>query len=243
MKKLSLLYLLLTVFIFAACSDDDKATLVTSFEGKLTEANSEFIAKKDLALYESGTTTFQDNNNAITFPHSYGNFGEGYEYSFSDFTYTNKTDNSAANSITAITKKGKLGTTYLCVYALEPTKFTINNPGIYKIKGAWVTNSTYAYNAMTVGDGYAEAFKKDSWFKLTATAYGPSSIKIQTAEIYLANYKSDNDKPVNEWIWFDMSELEDAIAIEFSLSSTDNGQWGMNTPAYFCIDGITLEEK
>ena len=26
--------------------------------------------------------------------------------------------------------------------------------------------------------------------------------------------------------------------LHFSLSSTDNGDWGMNTPAYFCMDDI-----
>jgi len=251
MKKLSLLYLLLTVFIFAACSDDDKATLVTSFEGKLTEANSEFIAKENVAVNESGSTTFQDNSNAITFEHSYSNWGSGY--SFSQFTYTNKTDNSAANSITAITKKGKVGTTYLSVYAAvdaytPPAQFTIKNPEVYKIKGAWVTNSTYAYNGIATDKiSGPTPFKKGDWFKLTATGYSSNNAETGTAEIYLANYSTDNDKPVSEWIWFDMTELGNAVKIKFSLSSTDNSEWNgeefMNTPSYFCMDGVTLEEK
>lgn len=228
------------------CSDDDKATLVTSFEGKLTKANSEFIAKEDLALNESGSTTFQDNNSAITFPHGYANWGTGYEYSFSQFTYTNKTDNSASNSIAAITKKGKAGSTYLTVntdmYAL-PAQFTINAPQVYRIKGAWVTNSTWAYNSMTVGDNFAKPFKKGSWFKLTATGYTANDVETGSTEIYLANYQSDEDKPITDWIWFDMSELNDAIKVTFSLSSTDNNDYGMLTAAYFCMDGITLEEK
>lgn len=255
MKKLSILFLLLTAFIFVGCSDDDddkgngieKETVITSFEGKLTGANSEFIAKENFPENESFSTTFQDNNKTITFPHSYANWG--YGYTFSQFTYTNRTDNSAANSTAAITKKGKVGTTYLSVYApvdeyTPPAEFTINNPQLYKIKGAWVTNSTYAYNGMTVGDGYAEPFKKGSWYKLKATGYTANGTEINSIEIELANYKSDDDKPVNEWIWFDMTELDNAVKIKFTLTSTDNDpQWGMRTAAYFCMDGITLEEK
>ena len=49
-------------------------------------------------------------------------------------------------------------------------------------------------------------------------------------------------KIVNTWEWFDWSYIEDADHIEFEMSSTDNNDYGMATPSYFCLDGITLIE-
>ena len=55
---------------------------------------------------------------------------------------------------------------------------------------------------------------------------------------------------MNTWEWFDWSYIEDAAYIQFELSSTDNSEYenegvlvsSMNTPSYFCLDGITLIE-
>jgi len=244
MKNLSIFFVLLTAFIFAACSDDDKATLVTSFEGKLTEENSEFISESKTVDGSYYIDSFKDSSNQLSFTHYYNDWG--YGYTFAGFTYTNYTDNSSSKSIAAITKKGKIGDVYLsaCTNDYTPAEFTINNPEVYKIKGAWVTNCTWAYNSMTVGDGYADPFVKGSYFILKATGYGPNNTQTGTTEIYLANYSSDNDKPVSDWIWFDMTELSNAVKVKFSLSSTNNDpEWGMKTASYFCMDGITLEEK
>lgn len=242
MKKLSLLLLLFTL-VFTGCSDDDKDQIISNFEGKLTEANAEFISDSQTKDGWYYTDTFQDNSQLLTFTHLYSYWDE--EYKFASFTYTNKTDNSADNSITAITKKGKAGKTYLCAYTSElaPSTFVIANSA-YQLKGAWVTNSTYAYNAMTAGYSPARAFKEGDSFTLTAIGYNKHSVETGRAKIDLANYKSDTDTPVNEWIWFDMTPLNDPTRVEFLLSSTDNHEvYGMNTPAYFCMDAITLEER
>jgi hypothetical protein len=44
----------------------------------------------------------------------------------------------------------------------------------------------------------------------------------------------------------DLSSIGAVRTIEFTLSSSDNGDYGMNTPSYFCLDGFkykTLPEK
>ena len=234
MKKLSLFFITcLSAFIFCSCDKDDENTTVVpvsiSLENKLTEDNTEFISEKEITPGTSTLDTFQDSNALLTFDHYFADWGSGY--SFSAFTYMNKTDNSASNSPVPYCKKAKTGKVYLAVNPSDysPAIMTINNPSIYTINGAWVTNSTYAYNSMTIGDSYATAFKKDSYFKLTATGFD-------------ANYKSNNDKPVTEWIWFDMSPLMAAVKIQFSLTSSDTGKYGMNTAAYFCMDDIVLNK-
>lgn len=252
MKKLSLfLFLLLSTVMFIGCSDDDKEIVedelfITKFEGKLASANSEFISESKEEEGYYFVETFEDNEKLVSFKHLYT---WGDKYYFASFTYMNITDNSDNMSTAAITKKGKNGSTYLCAYTSEfaPATFTINDPEVYKIDGAWITNSTQAYNAMTTGDisgpTTSTPFKKGDSFKLTAIGYKSDDTPAGKAEIYLANYKSGNEKPVNEWIWFDMTPLKNAVRVEFLLESTDNNSNGMLTPAYFCMDAITLKER
>ena len=67
--------------------------------------------------------------------------------------------------------------------------------------------------------------------------------KKKKAEILLANYKTDNDLPVKEWIWFDLTPLQNAVKVKFIPDSSDKNEYGIKTAAYFCLDGITLIEK
>ncbi|MBT3193431.1 MAG: DUF4465 domain-containing protein, partial [Verrucomicrobia bacterium] len=47
------------------------------------------------------------------------------------------------------------------------------------------------------------------------------------------------DYIVGEWTWVDLTSFGPAVkSLHFSLSSSDNGAWGMNTPAYYAIDDL-----
>ena len=244
MKKLSLL-MLLSVFVFWGYSNDDdevKNEVTISFENQLTEENSEFISN---ASEPNGINfqkdTFKDSQSLATFEHSYADWGSGY--SFASFTYTNKTDNETGNSPAPICGKAKIGKVYLAANSSEgewgnSAFMTINNPDKYSIKGAWITNSTWAYIGMTEGDGYAKKFKAGSWFKAIAVGYNSENKEIGRLEYLLADYKTDTDLPIKDWVWFDMSSLKNAVKINFVTSSSDPG-----TANFFCLDGITLIEK
>lgn len=78
----------------------------------------------------------------------------------------------------------------------------------YSIKGLWITTSKNAYIGMTEGDSYARPFKKGDWYEVTATGYDNKGKKIAETKIKLADYKTDTDKPVNTWIWFDLTLLK-----------------------------------
>ena len=45
---------------------------------------------------------------------------------------------------------------------------------------------------------------------------------------------------IDDWTWFDTSGLGKVHGLKFSLSSSDTGQFGMNTPAYFAMDDLTV---
>jgi len=116
----------------------------------------------------------------------------------------------------------------------------------YTIAGGYLTNTTFAYLSMRDGDGSAKQFGGASgddpdWFLLTIVGVDSTDATTGPVEFYLADYTSANaseDYLVDDWTWVDLSSLGDIVGLRFYLSSTDNGAWGMNTPAYFAIDNI-----
>jgi len=247
MKKFSLLLAVLSAAAFCSCNreDDVKNEAVVSFETLLTEANSQFIADGTPNSLGFQETEFTDSEGLIGFKHYYADWGGGY--SFAGFTYMNLTDNQTPNSPAPISGKAKTGHVYIAADSSEgeygtPAVLTIKDSK-YALKGTWITNSTYAYNGMVAGDYMATAFKTGDWYKVVATGYDEAGNETGKAEILLADYKTDSDKPVSEWIWFDLSPLQDAVKVKFMPDSSDKNEYGMLTPAYFCLDGMTLIEK
>lgn len=243
MKKLSILSLLFTALVFVGCNDDDKATIVLSFEGKLTKEGTAFEpsgGEKGEFYYE---TSFKDPNNILEFSHYYADWGFG-----GGFTYSNYTDvtTTGYKNLSAIAGKGKYATTYLTSSVGQKTVITLLKPEAYTFKGAWVTNSTYAYWVIKDGSGsYTpdSKFGSDDLFTLIAVGYNSKNERIGEVKYYLADYRNEKNKIVDTWEWFDFSPISLAEYIVFKMESTDADANGMKTPAYFCMDAITLEEK
>ena len=67
------------------------------------------------------------------------------------------------------------------------------------------------------------------------------SVITDTVDFYLADFRfEDNsqDYIVTDWTWLDLNTLGNVTEISFAWSSSDTGVWGMNTPAYFCMDDV-----
>jgi len=178
----------------------------------------------------------------------YGGIWEGFCISRRNFAYS-KPD--PLNQFTATTLGGKdgQGTPYMIAYYGIGTN-TQNNCRISlrdgvpcQAAGMYVTNTYYNYLSMTKGDGFAKRFEQGDWFLLTAYGYDQNGNVTGTAEFYLADYRSEQTDEyyiVQDWRWFDLSSLGAVSALEFTLTSSDNAVYGMNTPAYFCMDQLTL---
>jgi len=118
---------------------------------------------------------------------------------------------------------------------------TLTLPAGATIVDVKVTNITYAALSMRDGDDFAKKFGGASgndpdFFKLTA--HGDNG---ESAEIFLADFRfADNsqDYILDTWQTFDLSALAGSSKISFDLTSSDNGPFGMNTPATFAIDVI-----
>ena len=104
------------------------------------------------------------------------------------------------------------------------------------IRGFYITNNAYAKSSMTNGDSFAKRFAQGDWFKVTVTADNGNE-----AEFYLADFRSSNTADhyiLDTWEWFDLSSLGKVKTLSFSMSSSDVGQYGVNTPTYLCMDNF-----
>lgn len=116
----------------------------------------------------------------------------------------------------------------------------------YYAVGCYVCNSPYVYYTIQQGNAYSKKFEQGDWFKLVAHGLDEFGSETGTVEYYLADYRSQNAdewKLNNSWEWLDLSSLGRVLTVYFTLESSDSGQWGMNTPAYFCLDKLTVSDQ
>lgn len=117
------------------------------------------------------------------------------------------------------------------------------------VLGLSISNSTYTYYSMRDGDAFAKRFggisgNDPDFLKLTIRKYLNGQLSTDSIDFYLADYRFANntqDYLVDEWTYIDLSGLGQADSLSFELSSSDVGAFGMNTPAYFCIDNVVTE--
>jgi len=116
------------------------------------------------------------------------------------------------------------------------------------VAGVYVTNTNWAYYSLLQGDDFSKQFggadgNDADWFKLTFTGVDVNDMETGALEFYLADYRfEDNalDYIVDEWRFVDLSPLGSVASIQCTLSSSDVGTWGMNTPAYFALDSLVV---
>jgi len=211
------------------------AQKVSDFEDLYLKENSYWDGSGDAKGFISGDAFF-----------SYSNSG-GY---ISDFVYSNKFDTTTAgykNSFTAITGRGYGGSgNYAVVNVFSPYIKLLGALKGTTITGFFVTNTTYGALSMRDGDMFSKKFggasgDDEDWFKLTVKGFLNGVEKMNQVDFYLADYRSpDNvfDYIVNTWEWVDLTPLGNVDSLTFELSSSDVGEWGMNTPAYFAMDNF-----
>ena len=116
------------------------------------------------------------------------------------------------------------------------------------VQGFYINNSTYAALTMRDGNFFSKKFggptgTDPDWFMLTITAKDPSGNPIASTNHFLADYRYENsgrDYIQSEWQWVDLRPFGANVkTLHFSLSSSDSGAWGMNTPAYFAMDSLS----
>lgn len=173
------------------------------------------------------------------------------------FALSNTTDVTTAgftNQYSAFTGSGYNSTNYAVFYATGKLSLLDN----VQLTSVRITNTTYAAIAMRDGDAYSKQFGSiydadgfedgtngEDYFLLKIIGYD-NGTEVDTVEFYLADYRFPNsmdDYIVDTWQTVDLSVFPAGTdSLLFELESTDNGGFGMNTPAYFAIDELITSE-
>ncbi|MEN8126951.1 MAG: DUF4465 domain-containing protein [Planctomycetota bacterium] len=189
---------------------------------------------------------------------------ENDDYSWSGCSYSKESDTATGaftNQFSAITGQDVSGNGNYCVgagalkwwddYSTLPVSVSLDpgQTGTAKmVSGVYVTNTTYVASDMLDGSDFSKQFggasgDDEDWFLLTITGKDAAGQAIaDSVEFYLADYRFANnneDYVVNTWQYVDLSSLGMVSTLEFYLSSSDTGTYGMNTPAYFAMDNLT----
>lgn len=118
------------------------------------------------------------------------------------------------------------------------------------ISGMYVCPNTYLTNSVLNGDGFGKKFggadgNDKDWYKLIVTGYDKELNETGSVEMYIADYRFENntqDYLLTDWTWLDLTPLGDKVkSVKFKLTSSDVGAYGMNTPAYFCLDNVNYK--
>ena len=139
---------------------------------------------------------------------------------------------------------------YNSSYATRPKIDFASGSGI--VEGMYVCLSSYTYgviqNGNTFGSGTASPLADiaggTGYLKLLAYGFdsnGPTN-NGDPVEIDLARYNNHLPiaGPLTSWTYFDLSDLGTVNRVEFNIEGNDSGSYGLNTPAYVCIDNVKV---
>ena len=214
----------------------------------------------DVALGEAGAWVGADLSGGIRSGNAL--LLNGYDplyASWDGFAVSNHGDTESpgwANDLSAIPGGGVYGSAAFAVgyqsgFAPAPPTLEILDAGDgVVLRGVFVTNTTYAFLSMRDGDDYAKQFggetgEDEDWFLLTIHGLDANDGETGTVDVYLADFRAADpagDFILDQWTWVDLTALGSVTGLSFTLSSSDMGDWGMNTPAYFALDDLNRFE-
>ncbi len=225
------------VLLFLLLSTVGKAQTVAGFENISLAPNSFYNGSDFAGGTKSGDFYFRN-----SYDSSFGGFWSG-------FSVSNMKDDSTKgfmNQYSAITGGGFNSTNYGVFYG----KGNILVEGDAKgkpVNGFFITNGTYAYYDMKEGSAFTKKFGGTSgndpdFFKVSINAWKNNGNRADTSlDVYLADFRfSDNanDYILNTWKFVDLNAFGAVDSFSFNFYSSDTGQFGINTPLYFCIDNF-----
>ena len=240
----------LIIFNLLVLNFYSSAQTVSDFENLTLPADSFWNGSDLTQEFSSGNALFTNYYDTV------------YDFWSKGFAYSNMKDDTTAgytNTYSSITATGYNNSTN---YAIGQEGAIIKLNGSGKgglVNGMYITNSTYAGLSMRDGDAFARQFGDTTgtnsgmsqgsfpdWFKLSITGFYNGAPVEDTVHFYLADYRfEDNTKDyiVSSWEWINLTNLGNLDSLIFHLSSSDVGDWGMNTPGFFCLDDFTTADS
>lgn len=239
MKSINFLTALsLAAVLFSSCAKDEDNSVSENFNSLTLAANSYWNGSDNSGSFKV---------NGITFPNSYSVYqGKGY---WNGFAYSNQHDVKTAgfgNQYSSYVLKDTASTnTFVVAYPYYSTNTVEFDNVIYDLR-CKIANNTYTALSMKLGDGMAKKFGGTSgndqdWLKLRIIGINEAGTPTDSVDFYLADYRPADNKQdyiLNEWKSVNLDKLGKIKKLKFELSSSDNNEWGMLTPGYFCLDNM-----
>ncbi len=170
------------------------------------------------------------------------------------FIYSNLTDVTTPGYVNQYSAFAGSGADTSEKYAICYPAGKITFPQLGMPQNLKITNTTFAGISMRDGDAYAKKFGSlnnaqgqpdgtngEDFFKLTINGLNFVDEIVSSIDVYLADFRfADNtqDFILNTWQSVDLTSLGNVYGLSFDLQSTDIGDFGMNTPAYFALDDL-----
>lgn len=212
------------------------------------------VASLDSLPFPDGQDYYNGADNAggftdagIHFSNSFTDFGSFTVWDGFAYSRVNDTETPGfGNQYAAITGSG-VGGGGVYAIAYDTGTLSLSTEGSVQYSGFYITNTTYAALSMMHGDDFSKKFggvngTDPDFFALSIQGYAGGQ-EVSTLSYYLADFRSEDsgdDYILTDWSWVDLTALGTVDELRFSLSSSDNGQFGMNTPAYFAMDDLTI---
>lgn len=129
----------------------------------------------------------------------------------------------------------------------DKSEFSFN--AARKLVGLWYCNSAYTYGVMMNGNRFGEEGVAVSmpntkgYFQVLLECYDEEGTLLTTKTKLLADYRNGHPQvvPVTTWNYWEINvEGVKSVKINFEGSDVDE-LYGLNTPAYLCIDDIIIQ--
>lgn len=225
------------------------AMLLASCRPQEEEKNYVTIDFDELTLPSQGylhQQAYQKETLPLRFGHSYNAEWDSWQ----GFVVSNQTDTETSgylNQYSVAAGAAASGDNFALFFRRES-----GSPEIYEIaftdasehrfKSMAFCNATYPYLSMKNGDAFSKKFEDGDYFKLIIHGYDAEGVETTSKEIYLADFREGKQYLPNTWNTIDLTSLGEVNKLAFDFASSDMGIWGMNTPAYVCLDNIIFEE-
>ncbi len=205
----------------------------------------DFITFEEIALNNQGYWNGSDNSGGFTsgnafFPNIFTEW-EGGVTSWTGFACSNRKDTYTAgygNQYSCWAGGGaNASEKFALIYLGDTIVFKVPE----KMESIQVSNATYPALSMQNGDDYAKKFCAGDYFYLLIRGIDEEGKSTGVAKIGLADFTAEDPNMYyisNKWILVNLEHLGIVKKMAFSFESSDTGEWGINTPAYACIDNV-----
>jgi hypothetical protein len=231
-------------------TEPEEPTVVVTFEGAelfaTTSTYTDILWGREKASEENGSQVY----NGLLYTEEGASFGSYYSY---DGTWESW-GGFAVSSNRDLEDLGMDYSNQFAVYAPEATKFAVGyafgewggqygmpiiefaRPVTLLSADVANANKTYCYCASRplVGE---EGSEEALWVDLVVKGYDAQGEQTGSTSFRLA----EGEQVLDRWSAFDLSPLGEVSRVTFAIESNDVGEWGLNVPAFFCIDNIVMK--